>query len=64
MEWGFGKQLENGDTLLQKKCFLLVGNGQRVKFWFDKWYSDTPLSFTFPSLFAVSSSKEAWVWDV
>ena len=41
-----------------------VGNGQRVKFRKDKWCSDTPLCHSFPSLFAISSSKEAWVTDI
>ena len=38
---------------------FLVGNGQRVKFWIEKWCGDTPLSHSFPSLFAITSSKEA-----
>ena len=43
---------------------FLVGNGQRVKFWTDKWCGDTPLSLSFPSLFAISSSNEAWMQEV
>lgn len=35
----------------------------RVKFWKDRWYSEQPLCEIFPSLFALSSSKEAWVAD-
>ncbi|RVW85571.1 hypothetical protein CK203_037527 [Vitis vinifera] len=41
-----------------------VDNGQRVGFWMDKWYGDEPLYESFPSLFTLSSSKEAWVADV
>ncbi|RVW21407.1 hypothetical protein CK203_106934 [Vitis vinifera] len=40
------------------------GNGQRVRLWMDKWCGDEPLCESFPSLFTISSSKEAWVADV
>ena len=36
-----------------------VGNGQRVRFWLDKWCGDEPLSVSFSSLFTLSMSKEA-----
>ena len=42
----------------------MVGNRQRVKFWKGKWWRDTPLSYSFSSLFAITTSKEAWVRDV
>lgn len=41
-----------------------VGNERRVKFWLDKWCGDEPLRSSFPSLFALTNSKEAWVADV
>ena len=41
-----------------------VGNGQRVRFWMDKWCGDEPLCESFSSLFSISLSKEAWVSDV
>ena len=41
-----------------------MGNGQRVKFWMDKWCGDEPLCESFPSLFSISLSKEVWVSDV
>ena len=31
--------------------------------WKDKWYSDEPLSVTFPSLFALATFKDVWVAD-
>ena len=42
-----------------------VGNERRVKFWKDRWYGDEPLCMTFLSLFALASSKKAWVamWE-
>ena len=30
----------------------------------DKWYGDEPLCESFPSLFTISLSKEAWMVDV
>ena len=41
-----------------------VGNGRRVRFWRDRWCGDSPLCESFPSLFALSTEKEAWVADV
>ena len=48
-----------GDNLVYS-----VGNSRRVSFWKDKWCGDDPLCTSFPSLFAISSAKEAWVADV
>ena len=41
-----------------------VGNGRRIKFWKDRWCSEEPLCKIFPSLFALSDSKEAWLVDL
>ncbi|RVX02510.1 LINE-1 reverse transcriptase-like [Vitis vinifera] len=41
-----------------------VGNGRRVRFWKDKWCGDEPLYESFPSLFAISRAKDAWVSEV
>ena len=45
---------------IRKKWWLLdgrvayhVGNGQRVRFWKDKWYGDGPLCESFSSLFSI-----------
>ena len=35
-----------------------------IKFWKDKWCGDEPLNVSFPSLFSLISSKEAWVVDL
>ena len=36
-----------------------VGNGQRIKFWKNIWLG--ALKVSYPSLFALAPSKEAWV---
>ena len=41
-----------------------MSNGRKVRFWLDKWCGDEPLRSPFPSLFALATSKEAWVVDV
>ena len=35
-----------------------------MRFWKDKWCGEEPLCITFPSLFALASSKVKWVVDV
>ena len=42
---------------------FVVGNGQRVKFW-DRWCGAAPFRVSFPTLFALTVSKNAWVKDV
>ena len=43
---------------------FFVGNGPSVGFWKDKWCGDSPLSVSFPTLFALAIDKEAWVEDI
>ncbi|KAJ9673648.1 hypothetical protein PVL29_023293 [Vitis rotundifolia] len=43
---------------------FVVGVGKKVRFWKDKWCGTTPLCEDFPSLFALTTSKEAWVNEV
>ena len=43
---------------------FFVGNGRRARFWKDRWCGDEALSISFPSLYALSTSKEAWVAEV
>ena len=49
--------------ILSNRVSFVVENGRRVKFWRDVWCGDTPLCFSFPSLFALATSIEAWVRD-
>ena len=50
--------------LVFSRTLFVVGNGRRVKFWKDGWCGDEPLCVSLPSLFALASSKEAWVADL
>ena len=46
------------------KTSLHVSSGNRVKFWKDRWCKNLSLRDAFLSLFAITSSKDAWVVDV
>ena len=54
MDWDF----------VGSRISFLVGNGWRVRFWRDRWCRDSPLCVSFPSLFALTDDKEAWVADI
>ena len=43
---------------------FVVGDEKKVRFWKDKWCRTTPLCKAFLSLFALATSKEAWVNEV
>ena len=58
------KAIRKLGNLVSSRISFVVGNGQRVSFWKDKWCGTTPLCKSFPSLFALTTSKEAWVKDV
>ena len=49
---------------MKDKFVFSVGNGKRVRFWEDRWRGDEILSISFPSLYALVTSKEAWVAEV
>ncbi|RVW53935.1 hypothetical protein CK203_073000 [Vitis vinifera] len=63
---GFWKEIRKEGALMQNKVVFSVGSGRRVKFWKDLWWGSFALCNSFPSLYAIASSKEAWVeefWD-
>ncbi|RVW77264.1 putative ribonuclease H protein [Vitis vinifera] len=61
---GLWKAIRNEWLFLNSRLAYQVGSGRRVKFWKDKWCGDEPLCESFPSLFSISLSKDAWVSDV
>ena len=58
------KAIRNEGLFLNSRLAYQVGNGRRVKFGKDKWCGDEPLCESFPSLYSISLSKDAWVSDV
>ncbi|KAL6342305.1 hypothetical protein AAG906_007519 [Vitis piasezkii] len=61
---GLWKAIKKKWWLLDGRVAYHVGNGQRVRFWKDKWCGDGPLCESFSSLFSISMSKIAWVSEV
>ncbi|KAL4347879.1 hypothetical protein GQ457_17G007890 [Hibiscus cannabinus] len=43
---------------------LIVGNGKRIKFWFDAWARTLPLKVSFPRIFHLALDKEGSVADL
>ncbi|RVW74115.1 Transposon TX1 uncharacterized 149 kDa protein [Vitis vinifera] len=61
---GLWKAIRKKWWLLDGRLAYHVGNGQRVRFWKDKWCRDGPLCESFSSLFSISMSKNVWVSEV
>ena len=60
---GVWKAIRRQWPLFNNKLSFVVGNGIRVKFWTDAWCGDTPLCASYKSVFALASSKDAWVGE-
>ena len=60
---GLWKTLRKEWEVVRSRLFFVVGNGQKVKFWKDRWCGDEPFCVSFPS-FALVVFKDAWVKDV
>ena len=61
---GLWKAIRREWHVVSSRLSFVVGNGQMVKFWKDRWCGDSPLCVSFPTLFALAVSKDAWVKDV
>ncbi|RVX20623.1 putative ribonuclease H protein [Vitis vinifera] len=61
---GLWKGIRVDWKLVSDRMAFIVGNGKRVSFWRDRWCGESPLCMTFPSLFALTVEKEAWVADI
>ena len=44
-----------------KNTQLVVGLGNKVRFWQDGWYEDQPFQVAFPRLYGITIDKEAYV---
>ena len=61
---GLWRAIRKEWLFLNGRLAYQVSTGQRVRFWMDKWCGEEPLCESFPSLFSISLSKNAWVSDV
>ena len=55
---GLWKQIRKEGSQLSNYIVFSVGNGKRIRFWMDSWCDDEALCNSFPSLFALTVSKE------
>ncbi|RVW27335.1 hypothetical protein CK203_116837 [Vitis vinifera] len=63
---GLWKAIRKLWAMFVTKVSFFVGEGKRVKFWKDRWCGSESSCNSFPSLYALASSKKAWVanmWD-
>ncbi|KAL7225403.1 hypothetical protein ACSBR1_020721 [Camellia fascicularis] len=44
-------------------CLIKVGNGNRIKFWHDRWCGNSCLKIDFPQLFNLSTDKEGSLYQ-
>ena len=51
---GLWKAIRKLWHLIHSRLSFVVGNGQRVSFWRDKWCGDTPLCVSFPFFICLS----------
>ena len=58
---GLWKAMRKLWAMFNTKVSFCVANGRRVKFWKGRWCGNDLLCESFPSLFALASSKEVWV---
>ena len=61
---GLWKSIRRVWDVIGDNMVYYVGNGRRVRFWKDKWCRDDTLCTSFPSLFVISLTKEAWLEDM
>ncbi|RVW81102.1 putative ribonuclease H protein [Vitis vinifera] len=61
---GLWKAIRRGWEAIGNNLVYSMGNGRRIRFWEEKWCGDDKLCSLFPSLYAISLDKEAWVADV
>ncbi|RVX12503.1 hypothetical protein CK203_011516 [Vitis vinifera] len=61
---GLWKAISKVGHLVTPSFDFVVGAGKNMRFWKDKWCGTTPLCKAFPGLFALATSKEAWVNEV
>ena len=65
-EYGVGlwKAIRKLGHLVNTRLSFVVGNGQRVSFWNDKWCGTSSFCESYPFLFVFSATKEAKVSDM
>ncbi|RVW92610.1 hypothetical protein CK203_039397 [Vitis vinifera] len=60
---GFWKEIRKKGSLMLKNIVFSMEDGRRVRFWKDKECGNNTLCDSFPSLYALEDSKDAWAVD-
>jgi hypothetical protein len=55
------KNIRGGWAKFERFIYFKVGNGARIRFWYDTWCGDYPLKDIFPDLYCIARDKEAFV---
>ncbi|WOL07007.1 hypothetical protein Cni_G15742 [Canna indica] len=58
------KNIVSLSDIFRSSSVLCVGDGRKVRFWFDKWTDGPPLNEKFPCLFALASNPLALIADL
>ena len=61
---GVWKAIRGRWEMFKTRTGFIVGFGNGVKFWKDKWCEDSSLREFFPKLYSIASSKDVWVNDL
>ena len=56
---GLWRGIRMGWEDFSKNTQLVVGLGNKVRFWQDGWYGDQPFQVAFPRLYGIAIDKEA-----
>ena len=56
---GLWKAITREWHVVSSRLSFMVGNGQGVRFWKNRWCGDSPFCVAFPTLFALATSKDA-----
>ena len=56
---GLWKAITREWHVVSSRLSFMVGNGQGVRFWKNRWCGDSPFCAAFPTLFALATSKDA-----
>jgi len=58
---GLWRSIRMGWVAFSKNIWFKGGAGDRVKLWTNQWCRDSPLQLTYPSVYRITSNKEASV---
>ena len=61
---GLWKDIRSEAQQLKQECTFILGDGEPIRFWEDKWCGGNPFCDMFPTLYVVADSKGAKVGEV